>query len=410
MALRCNGIHYMEEWKVIELREITELVIDYRGKTPLKLGHDWCDHGYRALSAKNIKTGRLVNEEDIRYVDEELYHLWMKEEVKRGDILITSEAPFGEVFFWDSDEKIVLSQRLFDVRLSSSVDHRYVYYYMTTRSFQGELDGRSSGTTVVGLRQPELLKCRIALPELESQRKIASILKAIDDKINCNTRINRLLEEIAIFYVKKRVFQQANNNSRKTSLASVCTKITDGSHFSPKEEPGSVIPMLSVKDMERFGFNYDSCKHISEQDYQLMVANDCVPLKGDVLIAKDGSYLKEIFINKTFREQAVLSSIAIFRPNTSIISPELLLYILKQPEIIQRVKDNYVSGSAVPRIVLKDFKKLEFCLPDIDEQKHIQQFLLSISTKIENTLQENRALVLVRDTLLPKLMSGEIAV
>lgn len=185
----------MSEWNNVALKDITELVIDYRGKTPLKLGGEWSSRrGYRALSAKNVKTGIIVAEDSIRFVDEELYKKWMKEEVQRGDILITSEAPFGEVFFWNSDEKIVLSQRLFDVRVKKSVCPQYVYYYMTSYPFQAELRSRASGTTVLGLKQPELLKSIICLPDYETQEKIASILSSLDDKIAVNRRICENLE------------------------------------------------------------------------------------------------------------------------------------------------------------------------------------------------------------------------
>ena len=70
----------MSEWREVTLNDITELVIDYRGKTPLKKGGEWSSSGYRALSAKNVKTGKIVAEESIRYVDENLYKKWMKEE------------------------------------------------------------------------------------------------------------------------------------------------------------------------------------------------------------------------------------------------------------------------------------------------------------------------------------------
>lgn len=178
------------DWKELALGDITELVIDYRGKTPKKLGGDWSETGYKALSAKNIKTGRIVQPDTIRYVDEEMYRKWMKEEVQRGDILITSEAPFGQILFWDSDEKIVLSQRLFCVRIKPEYDARFIYYYMTTPEFQGELDGRATGTTVVGLRQPELMKCIIHCPEIQEQKAISAILSSIDAKILANEKIN----------------------------------------------------------------------------------------------------------------------------------------------------------------------------------------------------------------------------
>lgn len=144
----------------------------------------------KALSAKNIKTGRIVQPDTIRYVDEEMYRKWMKEEVQRGDILITSEAPFGQILFWDSDEKIVLSQRLFCVRIKPEYDARFIYYYMTTPEFQGELDGRATGTTVVGLRQSELMKCIIHCPEIQEQKAISAILSSVDAKILANEKIN----------------------------------------------------------------------------------------------------------------------------------------------------------------------------------------------------------------------------
>ena len=170
------------------LGNIISEIIDYRGKTPKKLNSDWST--YRALSAKNIKTGKIVQPETIRFVNEELYRKWMKQEVEKGTILITSEAPFGEVLYWDSEEKIVLSQRVFGLKIKKEYNSQYIYYYMTTREFQAELSGRATGTTVTGLRQPELLKCSINIPEKEEQDKIAYILSKIERKINLNNEIN----------------------------------------------------------------------------------------------------------------------------------------------------------------------------------------------------------------------------
>ena len=61
------------------------------------------------------------------------------------------------------------------------------------------------------------------------------------------------------------------------TLDDVCFKITDGSHFSPKDSSDGTYPMLSVRDMDSYGFNYTSCKMINDNDYVVMVANDCVP-------------------------------------------------------------------------------------------------------------------------------------
>jgi len=180
----------MGEWKEFCVADVISKVIDYRGKTPKKLGGDWSIEGYRALSAKNIKTGKIVQPDSIRFVSEEMYRNWMKDEIEKEDVLITSEAPFGQIYYWDSEEKIVLSQRLFAIRINEKFYPKFIYFYMTSNSFQAELDGRATGTTVVGLRQPELLKCKIFAPDYEEQKRIADLLWCIEQKINNNEQIN----------------------------------------------------------------------------------------------------------------------------------------------------------------------------------------------------------------------------
>ena len=187
-----------------KLKDITELVIDYRGKTPKKLGGNWTEEGIRALSAKNIKDGKIIREDTIRYVNEELYNKWMKIEINPKDILITSEAPFGELYFWNSTEKIVLSQRLFAIRPDKSkVYPEYLYFYMNSDEFQWELLSRSTGTTVTGLRQPELLKCSVKLPNMKTQQKIAKLMYDITKKIEVNNKINNNFWFFKVFVQKQ---------------------------------------------------------------------------------------------------------------------------------------------------------------------------------------------------------------
>ncbi|MBR0092918.1 MAG: restriction endonuclease subunit S [Lachnospiraceae bacterium] len=197
---------------------------------------------------------------------------------------------------------------------------------------------------------------------------------------------------------------------REVTLDDVCDRITDGSHYSPADAPDFPYPMYSVKDMETYGFNSSSCKHITAEEFHKMQKNDCVPKLNDILVAKDGSYLKEIFICSEEKDEAILSSIAIFRPNTEIVMPEILLYLLKQPSVRKDVADNYVSGSALPRIVLKDFKKYTFLLPPMTEQVRIGSFLHSICMQIKANINEIQSLSALRDALLPRLMSGELDV
>lgn len=169
----------------------------------------------------------------------------------------------------------------------------------------------------------------------------------------------------------------------EAKLIDVCLKITDGSHFSPAEQESGCI-MLSSKDMDENGFDYSDVKYISESDYLKLVKNDCKPLKNDILIIKDGnSYLKRIFLCKEEKEQVVLSSIAIVRPNIEKVLPDFLTYYLKS----SRVKNEmalFLSGAAIPRIILDDFKKVKIKLPPLPVQRRIAEVLGRYDALIEN--------------------------
>ena len=179
---------------------------------------------------------------------------------------------------------------------------------------------------------------------------------------------------------------------KEYKLEEICTKITDGSHFSPQAcQTG--YPMFSVKDMHEYGFDYSNCKHISAKDFESMKNGDCVPQKGDILVAKDGSFLKQIFECKETKEEAILSSIAMFRPNQDFITPTFLCYLLKSPKVYNYIASNCVSGSALPRIVLKDFKKVSMQVPPLPTQQKIAAILSSLDDKIElnNKINTNLA-------------------
>lgn len=170
-------------------------------------------------------------------------------------------------------------------------------------------------------------------------------------------------------------------------LDEVCTLITDGAHTSPKAvEIG--YDMLSVKDMKDFDFDYSNSKQISEMDYIKLVKNNCQPIKDDVLIAKDGnSCLESCFVFRENKPVVLLSSIAILRPNKAIINPYYLMYLLRLDTNKKALKDGYLSGSAIPRVVLKDFKKFPLYLPSLEDQTKIVNIIYNINNKIENNHQ-----------------------
>lgn len=392
------------EWNHFALGEITELVIDYRGKTPKKLGGDWCKQGYRALSAKNIKTGRIVQAETIRYIDESLYRKWMKDEVQRGDILITSEAPFGQIFFWDSDEKIVLSQRLFCVRIKPEYDARFIYYYMTTPEFQSELDGRATGTTVIGLRQPELMKCIIRCPEIQEQKVIAAILSSIDAKIIANEKVNdNLLEQALTLYATQ--FSSLELNG---CIGDYCS-VKSGFAFKSSWWTNCGVRVIKIGSINQDNLNLLECSYVDED--KANKAKDFVVKAGDLLIAMTGATIGK-FAMVPYSSEVLLVNQRVgkfFLGNNPVEKLPFIYCTLKQPEVYAEVV-NRGQGSAQPNISASDIMSIPCVIPSQDAINNFNDMSQPLFDLIISNQRENRQLSELRNALLPKLMSGELDV
>ena len=407
----------MEEWKEYKLGDIVKLTIDYRGKTPLKLGGAWSTSGYRALSAKNIKTGHIVNQESIRFVDEDLYKKWMKDEVQRGDILITSEAPFGQVYYWNSDEKIVLSQRLFCLRLSEDVCPKYVYYYMTTGAFQFELDGRATGTTVTGLRQPELLKCKIQIPSLAIQQQIAKILSSFDDKIEVNRRINENLEQQAqalfkSWFVDFEPFKDGEfveselgmipKGWRVGKLEEMCSFISRG--LTPKYDDGSDELILGQTCVRNNIVTLNNArKHKPKNKTEKWVQ------QWDVLINSTGigslGRVGIVYFQKN--NVAIDSHITVVRTSNPLYRHYVGRNLLNRQLEIEKMAVGSTGQTELPR---DSVKAMPIVIPFDKVMKRFNCIIEPMALAIYRNIEENSRLASLRDTLLPRLMSGELKV
>ncbi|APD85398.1 restriction endonuclease subunit S [Alteromonas sp. Mex14] len=173
------------------LEDCMDAIIDYRGKTPKKT-----TSGIPLITAKIIKNGRVqeVNE----FIAEEDYDSWMRRGIpEAGDVVLTTEAPLGEVAQLD-DRKIALAQRVITLRGKKGLlDNDYLKYLLLSKEIQHQLDGRGTGTTVKGIKQSELREIKLKFPEFNLQSGIAHVLKTLDDKIELNRKINQTLEQMA---------------------------------------------------------------------------------------------------------------------------------------------------------------------------------------------------------------------
>lgn len=182
---------FEKEWKEEPILSRIKSVIDFRGRTPKKLGLDWSASGYLALSALNVKDGYIDRYADAHYGDEELYEKWMKgSELHCNQVLFTTEAPMGNVAQIPDSKKYILSQRTIAfVTDAERLSEDYLAVLLKSPNVFGTLLARSSGGTAKGVSQRSLSSIHVrASDELTEQIQIGGYFRALDRLIGLHQR------------------------------------------------------------------------------------------------------------------------------------------------------------------------------------------------------------------------------
>ena len=414
----------------ISLSKCLSLIIDYRGRTPKKLGLDWSDDGYRAISANNVKFSGLTKIDDIKFGNQELYDLWMKKEVKKGDLLLTSEAPSGQVMIWDSDEKIILSQRLYALRVNDNFDNKYLKYYIQSEMGQKEIIKNNSGSTVFGISAKTFDNIIVYHPIKDIQEKIGNLLYTIDKKIVLNKQINARLEQMAKtlydYWFVQFDFPDASGKPYKSSGGEMVFDETlkreipkgwevkslgeivnfkNGINYSSDDVGDSVSYIVNVRDVS------NSSIFIHEDDL------DIVNLQSDklqayqikentILVARSGNPGATRLLVNTNKLVVYCGFIIAVEPKESNLL-NLLFWFLKNQE--ERISD--ISAGTVLKNVSQDvLKRGCIVIPDKFILNKFNEFNRNIFAEISSMIKQNHQLTQLRDFLLPMLMNGQVSV
>lgn len=362
------------------------------------------------LDTSNLTEG-IIDEVQILTKGKDKIPSRAKRKVKKDDILISTVRPnlkhYGLIK--ENDENLIVSTGFAVLTPNTKiVDPRYLYYYLTSENITNYLHmvACTSTTSYPSIKPSVIGDINIDLPTIEEQKKIGDLLSAIDDKIFLNNELNKELDELSQLIFEKWLNE---NEAKSVELRELCSLITDGSHSSPTTvETG--FPMASVKDMTHFSIDIKKCRNISKDDYDSLVKGNCKPKINDILVAKDGSYLKHIIHVKEEENIVLLSSIAILRPNLNKIHPIILKRYLLIPSMKKALEDGYVTGTALKRIILKSFRRFPIAVPSIKKQSEIIDILNKLEDRIYLNVKENEDLNTLRDTLISQIFSGKIKI
>lgn len=345
-------------WEKQKIKDITTYV-DYRGKTPQKTSN-----GIFLVTAKNIKDGYIDYDCSKEYISESDFKDVMSRGIANiGDVLITTEAPCGNVAQVDRSN-IALAQRVIKLSaINNIINNTYLKYKLLSSSFQYKLDKFSTGGTVKGIKGSVLHKMDLEFPALPEQSKIGSFLLYVDEKIqNQQDKINHLEN------IKKGFMQKLF--SRKMRF-----KDDYGNEFPEWEKK-------KLKDCCEYKSSSISTSMILENgEYELFDANGKIGYtntfcdKKYISIIKDGAGVGRIRILP--KNSFCISTMGMIISNECSII-EYLYYMMSQLNFTK-----YIVGGAIPHIYFKDYGSEKIGIPCLEEQQKIADFLLSFDEKID---------------------------
>ena len=196
---------FTDAWEQRKFMMLLKKLIDYRGKTPKKLGESWSKDGHLALSAINVKMGYIDKTVETYYGDDKLYNKWMQgNHLYKGQVLMTMEAPMGNIAQIPDNEKYILSQRTIALVPTEEIIDDFLATLLKGSKFQSELLNKASGGTAKGVSQKTLNEILIMIPpSINEQYAISRLIKAFDNLITLH---QRKLEHLQL--QKKALLQQ----------------------------------------------------------------------------------------------------------------------------------------------------------------------------------------------------------
>ena len=414
-----------EDWNVVEFFDIVSKTIDFRGRTPKKLGFEWGNGDILALSANNVKMGKIDFNIENYFASEELYNKWMcGNELSKGDILMTMEAPLGNVTLVPDDRKYILSQRVIALKTQININNKFIMYLLMSDFIQNQLNLLSTGTTAKGINQKNLSKVRLIIPPFKEQKKIAEILSTVDCQIDDTEKLIEKCEELKKGLMQRLLSRGIGHSEFKKSevgeipaswevkkLGEITKKIQDGNYGNsyPKneefiEDGVPFITSAAIGDSKKI--NEDKIKYISiNKHMELSKAHVEID---DVLFTNRGANSGEVaLVTKKYDGGNIGPQLTLLRSDKNIIISKYLFYYLQSNMMIKQFNMND-GGSAMNFFSISTTKSFKISYPNLEEQNKIAEILSSVDNEIEEYRNKKENLEELKKGLMQQLLAGKI--
>lgn len=402
------------EWKEVDIEQTSIEIIDGdRGKNYPK-NNELTNSGYCLfLSAANVTKNGLQFSNNS-FITKEKDALLRKGKLMPQDIVLTTRGTVGNVGFYSDDvpyPNMRINSGMVIIRPGEDFDTMFLYQYLRSCYFRAQITQFQSGSAQPQLPISTLQKMKVIKPDIAAQRRIASILSSLDRKIELNNKINADLEEMAqaIFknwFVDFEPFKDGNfvdselgmipegwKVGRLTEIASYMNGLAM-QKFPPENNEGS-LPVLKIKELGQgfCGTDSDRCS--------CNIKDECKIHNGDVIFSWSGTLLVDVWCGGDCGLNQHLFKV------TSKDYPKWFYYYWTKhhlQEFIHIAKDKAVTMGHIKRGHLEEAM---VAIPDNDSMEKAHELFEPILSKMISLRLESSRLSLLRDTLLPRLMSGE---
>lgn len=363
-------------------------------------------YGFPIIDGANLK-GFKVTDNLTKFVTEEKARSLSRSIARRGDVIITISGTLGQIAYIPDDsmfEEYLCSQRQFRVSFDTSrVYVPYLVFYFHTNEGQGKILSFANQTGVPALSQPlkNFRKIRIQLPSYKEQRRIASVIEAINDKIECNQKINDNLyaQAKAIFEQQFIDLETIPDGWKKGNLLDIANYLNGLAmqKYRPNEDEVG-LPVLKIKELRQ-----GSCDNSSEL-CSPNIKPEYIIHDGDVIFSWSGSLLVDIWCGGTCGLNQHLFKV------TSNTYDKWFYYLWTAHHLERFIAIAADKATTMGHIKRGELAKAEVLIPSDEDYKSINSLMNPIFNLIVAKQIEARKLAELRDELLPKLMSGEIDV
>jgi type I restriction enzyme S subunit len=394
---------------VAELGDINIHIGDGNYSSKYPRTYEFIKEGIPFISASDF-SGRVFCEKDIKHISEELHSTLLKGHIKERDILIVVRGNgCGKVGFVPGEyEYANINAQLALLRCDNkTVNSEFLYYLLSTTEYQNRLKALCSGSAQPQLPIGSLKKLQLNLPEYDIQLKIANIAKTIDDKILNNSAINRNLSEQSQMIVQSYM----NGKSYEMKPLSDIAEIIDCLHSKkPDAIPDGTKQLIQLDNITDSGFlDMNALKYmISDDDYVFWTRN-CEIIAGDCVITNVGR-VGAVSQAPAGTRAAMGRNMTCIRLKTDREWHSYLITMLLSDHMKREINKNTDVGTIMNALNVKDIPKLLFPIFSDVEMESLENNLNAVRGLMEGNYLENQRLVALRDTLLPKLMSGELDV